>query len=60
VFRFVRYVIGSVVLYDSLTVTHLRPLKLGCCAKFLVAVICDALLVRCDMQLIVGILVFGW
>jgi hypothetical protein len=46
-FRFLRYVIGSVVFFVLLTITHLRPLKLGCCAKLAVSVICDGLLVRC-------------
>jgi hypothetical protein len=60
VFMFVMYVVGYVVLCVSLTVTHLRPLKIGCCAKFVVAGIGDDLGVRCIMHLIVGILVFGW
>jgi hypothetical protein len=60
VFRFVRYVIGLVVLFVSLTVTHFCPLKLGCGVKFDVSVVCGILLVRCLSQLNVGILVFGW
>jgi hypothetical protein len=58
VFRFIRYVIGYVVLFVSLTVTRLCPLKLGYGAKFIVAVVCGVLLVRCATQLNVGILVF--
>jgi hypothetical protein len=33
VFRFVKYVVGSVMLCISLMVTRVRPLKLGCCKK---------------------------
>jgi hypothetical protein len=59
-FKFVIYVVGSVVLCVSLTVARVRPLKLGCCEKVVSAGIGDDLGVRCVMQLIVGILVFGW
>jgi hypothetical protein len=58
---FVRCVIGSVVLFVLLTVnTRLRPLKLGCCAELVVAIICDGVLVMRATQLIVGILVSWW
>jgi hypothetical protein len=33
VFMFGRYVVGTVMLGVSLTVTRLRPLKLGCCTN---------------------------
>jgi hypothetical protein len=49
VFKFVMYVIGSVVLFASLTITRVRPLNFGCCANLAVAVICDVLLVSCTM-----------
>jgi hypothetical protein len=60
VFRFIFYVIGSVVLFVAFTVTRLPLLKLACDAKFVFAVVCGVLFVRCDTQLNVGILVFGW
>jgi hypothetical protein len=60
VFRFVRYVVGSVMLCVSLTVTNLRPLKLGCCAHVVGSGLDDTFGLMCVMQLIVGILVFGW
>jgi hypothetical protein len=60
VFRFVRYFVGSVVLCVSLTVTYLRPLKIGCCANVVGSGRDDVFDLRCGMQLIVGILVLGW
>jgi hypothetical protein len=60
VFRFVRYVVGYVVLFVLLTITRLRPMSLGCCAKLADDVVCGVLLVWCVTQLNIGIFVFGW
>jgi hypothetical protein len=60
VFWFVIYVVDSVVLCVSLTVTRLHPLKLGCCANFVGSGLAVAFGLSVGMQLIVGILVFGW
>jgi hypothetical protein len=56
---YVVYVVDLVVLCVSLTITHLRPFKLGCCVNFVGSGRAGVFGLSGGMQLIMGILVLG-
>jgi hypothetical protein len=54
------YAVGAIVLFFSLTMTHLHPLYLGCFAKVATNGIYVVLLLLSVMQHSVGIFVLEW